>query len=289
MVKTALAFADDDDAALQRRIRERLLLLDLDKRYPCTILDGLLPQGWESDPLCEAERALVERVSRDLFGEDGIVLAVHTDDEVHGPGLMLSKIPADEPAQLGVPGLVDDGLAAVLARLPQPHREQVRQIAAQALDQLNRGQTPTLSATPLPPPGAPTPLRDADGVRLDQAAAWHRLVAAAELYRGVWDELRSACIQARAAGVDDDVLRAWMSAAIGRAAMLYVTADLHDGHGTAAKAHPDQRDRVAAQAQLDEQIADLKARLADLNPVHDAEKYNRLFGDLVELEQRRRR
>ncbi|GAB2861087.1 DNA primase [Actinocorallia aurea] len=40
--------------------------------------------------------------------------------------------------------------------------------------------------------------------------------------------------------------------------------------------------------QLTREIAGLKAKLGRLNPVSEAEEYNRLFGDLVALEQRRR-
>ncbi|MDX6744699.1 DNA primase [Actinocorallia sp. A-T 12471] len=40
--------------------------------------------------------------------------------------------------------------------------------------------------------------------------------------------------------------------------------------------------------QLTREIASLKSKLGRLNPVSEAEEYNRLFGDLVALEQRRR-
>ncbi|MBW8483484.1 DNA primase [Actinomadura parmotrematis] len=40
--------------------------------------------------------------------------------------------------------------------------------------------------------------------------------------------------------------------------------------------------------QLTRQIADVKSKLGRLNPVEQAEEYNRLFGDLVALEQQRR-
>jgi len=39
---------------------------------------------------------------------------------------------------------------------------------------------------------------------------------------------------------------------------------------------------------VDRQIADVKSRLQRLNPIEVAPEYNRLFGDLVTLEKRRR-
>jgi len=41
-------------------------------------------------------------------------------------------------------------------------------------------------------------------------------------------------------------------------------------------------------AQLDRALDQLKAKLVRLNPVEQVEDYNRMFGDLVALEQRRR-
>ena len=60
-----------------------------------------------------------------------------------------------------------------------------------------------------------------------------------------------------------------------------------------AAAEPDERYARAQLAQLrvralDRQIADVKSRLQRLNPVEVASEYNRLFGDLVMLEKRRR-
>ena len=39
---------------------------------------------------------------------------------------------------------------------------------------------------------------------------------------------------------------------------------------------------------LDRQIAEVKSRLQRLNPVEETTVYNKLFGDLVMLEKRRR-
>jgi DNA primase len=57
----------------------------------------------------------------------------------------------------------------------------------------------------------------------------------------------------------------------------------------------DSDDRYAAELlariqerQLTREIAQLKSKLGRLNPVERQEDYNRLFGDLVALEQRRR-
>ena len=60
-----------------------------------------------------------------------------------------------------------------------------------------------------------------------------------------------------------------------------------------AAAEPDERYARAQLAQLrvravDRQIADVKSRLQRLNPIEVAPEYNRLFGDLVTLEKRRR-
>src|SRR5450631_1455835 len=60
-----------------------------------------------------------------------------------------------------------------------------------------------------------------------------------------------------------------------------------------AAAEPDERYARAQLAQLrvralDRQIADVKSRLQRLNPIEVAPEYNRLFGDLVMLEKRRR-
>jgi DNA primase len=60
-----------------------------------------------------------------------------------------------------------------------------------------------------------------------------------------------------------------------------------------AATEPDERYARAQLAQLrvravDRQIADLKSRLQRLNPIEVAPEYNRLFGDLVTLEKRRR-
>ncbi|MDL4813134.1 hypothetical protein [Actinomadura opuntiae] len=296
MVRTALAFADDDDAGLALRLKERLLLLELDKWYPCTILDGLLPPGWASDPCCGSERALVERVNADLVAEHGIVLAVHCDDDGAGPRLMLCRPPAEQAPAWELPGLDDLGrhdsgpadteAADALRNLAQPHREQIRQIAEQALDRLNHGRTPSLAPVADPPDAGLTPLRNADGVRLDQVAAWRRMIAAAQAYRSAADELRAAAGQGRGAGIDDDVLRAWLTAAIGQDALRTALADdQREGHTDGARPGHDPE---GEQERLDDRIAALKARLSELNPVEEGEAYNRLFGDLVALEQRRR-
>jgi len=60
-----------------------------------------------------------------------------------------------------------------------------------------------------------------------------------------------------------------------------------------AATEPDERYARAQLAQLrvravDRQIADVKSRLQRLNPIEVAPEYNRLFGDLVTLEKRRR-
>ena len=60
-----------------------------------------------------------------------------------------------------------------------------------------------------------------------------------------------------------------------------------------AATEPDERYARAQLAQLrvravDRQIADVKSRLQRLNPIEAASEYNRLFGDLVTLEKRRR-
>ena len=60
-----------------------------------------------------------------------------------------------------------------------------------------------------------------------------------------------------------------------------------------AATEPDERYARAQLAQLrvralDRQIADVKSRLQRLNPVEVAPEYNRLFGELVMLEKRRR-
>ena len=60
-----------------------------------------------------------------------------------------------------------------------------------------------------------------------------------------------------------------------------------------AATEPDERYARAQLAQLrvravDRQIADVKSRLQRLNPIEVAPEYNRLFGDLVSLEKRRR-
>jgi DNA primase len=60
-----------------------------------------------------------------------------------------------------------------------------------------------------------------------------------------------------------------------------------------AAAEPDERYARAQLAQLrvravDRQIADVKSRLQRLNPIEVAPEYNRLFGELVMLEKRRR-
>lgn len=60
-----------------------------------------------------------------------------------------------------------------------------------------------------------------------------------------------------------------------------------------AAAEPDERYARAQLAQLrvravDRQIADVKSRLQRLNPIEVAPEYNRLFGELVTLEKRRR-
>ena len=60
-----------------------------------------------------------------------------------------------------------------------------------------------------------------------------------------------------------------------------------------AAGEPDERYAAAQLAQLrvralDRQIAEVKSRLQRLNPVEQSTDYNRLFGDLVLLEKRRR-
>ena len=60
-----------------------------------------------------------------------------------------------------------------------------------------------------------------------------------------------------------------------------------------AAAEPDERYAGAQLAQLrvralDRQIAEVKSRLQRLNPVEETTVYNKLFGDLVMLEKRRR-
>lgn len=61
------------------------------------------------------------------------------------------------------------------------------------------------------------------------------------------------------------------------------------------RSDPDSDDRYAIELlariqerQLTREIADLKSKLGRLNPVERQEEYNRLFGDLIVLEQRRR-
>ena len=60
-----------------------------------------------------------------------------------------------------------------------------------------------------------------------------------------------------------------------------------------AATEPDERYAGAQLAQLrvralDRQIAEVKSRLQRLNPVEETTVYNKLFGDLVMLEKRRR-
>lgn len=74
-------------------------------------------------------------------------------------------------------------------------------------------------------------MRNADGVRLDQAAVWRRLIAAAHAYRSAGDELCAVAGQRRGAGIDNDVLRAWLTAAISQdATRTALPDDRLEGH-----------------------------------------------------------
>ncbi len=107
-------------------------------------------------------------------------------------------------------------------------------------------------------------------------------------------ELIAGCGGVAAAGASRDWVDALLAAAPTGAARSFLTRlAVEPVEAPGADGEPDVRFAEDVLARVEElatsrQIAALKARLQRMNPVSEQAEYNRLFGDLVSLEQRRK-